>query len=220
MTIPNMIRWLYVMIVFLLVGNEVQAKTPGSSSPSVCWTKWFDRDNPSGKGDFETLSDLRREYPGYICQKPLQIDVETTSGVSVSSDVIFVSDTTTGFICLNSDQKKGRCRDYRVRFKCPLNFCFEDCWTPWFDRDNPSGTGDYETLKDLYNENPNKICQAPLEIEVLTTSGLSMDSTGDVIAVADTTSGFVCRNSDQKAGMCSDYRVRFRCTHDYCKRKG
>ncbi|XP_061781342.1 cartilage intermediate layer protein 2-like isoform X1 [Nerophis lumbriciformis] len=94
------------------------------------------------------------------------------------------------------------------------------CWTPWFDRDNPSGTGDYETLKNLYKENPNKICKAPIDIEVQTTSGLSMDSTGDVVAVADTTSGFICRNSDQNTGMCSDYRVRFRCPYDYCQRKG
>ncbi|XP_061781322.2 uncharacterized protein [Nerophis lumbriciformis] len=224
MTSPTMIRWLYAMIVALLVallvGNEVQARTPESSSPSDCWTKWLDRDNPSGKGDFETLLDLRREYPGYICQKPYQIDVETTSGAIVSSDVISVSDTTTGFICLNSDQKKGQCLDYRVRFKCPLKFCLKDCWTSWFDRDNPSGTGDYETLKDLYNENPNQICQAPLNIEVQTTSGLSMHSTGDVVAVADTKSGFICRNSDQITGMCSDYRVRFRCPLDYCMHKG
>ncbi|XP_061781364.1 cartilage intermediate layer protein 1-like [Nerophis lumbriciformis] len=138
-----------------------------------------------------------------------------------TGDVVAVADTTSGFICRNSDQNTGMCSDYRVRFRCPVDYCQQkDCWTPWFDRDNPSGTGDYETLKNLYKENPNKICKAPIDIEVQTTSGLSMDSTGDVVAVADTTSGFICRNSDQNTGMCSDYRVRFRCPYDYCQRKG
>ncbi|XP_061923856.1 cartilage intermediate layer protein 1-like isoform X2 [Entelurus aequoreus] len=220
MTSPNMIGWLYVMIVALLVGNEVQARTPGSGSH--CWTPWFDRDNPSGTGDYETLKNLYNENPNKICKAPLDIEVQTTSGLSMDStgDVVAVADTTSGFICRNSDQNTGMCSDYRVRFRCPLDYCQQkDCWTPWFDRDNPSGTGDYETLKNLYNENPNKICKAPLDIEVQTTSGLSMDSTGDVVAVADTTSGFICRNSDQNTGMCSDYRVRFRCPLDYCQQK-
>lgn len=50
-----------------------------------CWTDWFDRDNPSGSGDWEILSALRKEYPEKICKNPLQIEVQTTSGVSVAS---------------------------------------------------------------------------------------------------------------------------------------
>ena len=57
------------------------------------------------------------------------------------------------------------------------------CLTPWFDRDNPSGTGDWETLSDLRKENPGKICNNPLQIQVQTTSGASVASTGNVIAV-------------------------------------
>jgi len=45
---------------------------------AVCWTDWFDRDNPSGSGDWELLSDLRKEYPGKICKNPLHIKVVTT----------------------------------------------------------------------------------------------------------------------------------------------
>jgi hypothetical protein len=37
--------------------------------------------------------------------------------------------------------------------KCPDCFVSQVCgnfyWTKWFDRDNPTGTGDYETIKDL-----------------------------------------------------------------------
>ncbi|XP_054650853.1 uncharacterized protein LOC129191490 [Dunckerocampus dactyliophorus] len=184
-----------------------------------CWTQWFDRDNPSGRGDYETLGHLRREYPERICPKPFDIEVQTTSGMSMAStgDVIVIADTSRGFICQNSDQKRGRCSDYRVRFRCPIDFCSPPgCWTQWFDRDNPSGSGDYETLGSLRREYPDAICPKPYEIEVQTTSGMSMASTGDVITVADTTRGFICRNSAQRHGRCSDYRVRFRCPLDFC----
>ncbi|KAJ0064022.1 hypothetical protein NL108_016574, partial [Boleophthalmus pectinirostris] len=151
-----------------------------------CWTDWFDRDNPSGTGDWETLEDLHHEYPGQICDFPLKVDVQTTAGDPVIStgDVITASDIYTGFICENSNQLKPPCYDYKIRFFCPEEFCkSKGCWTDWFDRDNPSGKGDYETLEDLLKEYPGQICEFPLNIEVETTSGNSVSSTGDVITV-------------------------------------
>ncbi|XP_061684429.1 cartilage intermediate layer protein 1-like [Syngnathoides biaculeatus] len=59
----------------------------------------------------------------------------------------------------------------------------DQCWTLWFDRDNPSGSGDFETLPELLKENPEKICKRPIEIEVQTASGAIVSSTGDVIHV-------------------------------------
>lgn len=56
------------------------------------------------------------------------------------------------------------------------------CWTEWFDRDDPTGKGDWETLDDLYSENLGKLCNSPLYIEVQTTDGHSAASTGDIIA--------------------------------------
>lgn len=50
-----------------------------------CWTDWFDQDNPSGTGDWEILSGLRGVYPGKICNNPLQIKVQTTSGLSAAA---------------------------------------------------------------------------------------------------------------------------------------
>lgn len=61
------------------------------------------------------------------------------------------------------------------------SFCPE-CWTDWFDRDKPSGTGDWEVLSALNNAYPEKICINPLQIEVQTTSGISVAATGNVIA--------------------------------------
>nr|XP_061797061.1 mucin-5AC-like [Nerophis lumbriciformis] len=193
--------------------------------PKECWTPWFDRDNPSGNGDYEILSRLRKENPSEICDYPVKIEAKTTSGASVGSpgNVIHVSDTTTGFICQNRDQpQNGRCADYKVRFLCPHEFCkpkeTPECWTSWFDRDNPSGTGDYETLSRLREENPSKICEHPVKIEAKTTSGASVGSTGDVIHAYDTVTGFECRNNDQRHnGLCADYKVRFLCPLEFCK---
>ncbi|XP_031698658.1 cartilage intermediate layer protein 1-like [Anarrhichthys ocellatus] len=55
------------------------------------------------------------------------------------------------------------------------------CWTEWFDRDDPSGTGDWETLFHLHMANPGKICPNPLAIQVQTLTGLTVAQTGDVI---------------------------------------
>lgn len=60
-------------------------------------------------------------------------------------------------------------------------FLGSECWTDWFDRDDPSGTGDLEYLSILQHENPGKICDEPLQIEVETTAGLSLAASGDVI---------------------------------------
>uniref|UniRef100_A0A8C6WIJ6 WxxW domain-containing protein n=1 Tax=Neogobius melanostomus TaxID=47308 RepID=A0A8C6WIJ6_9GOBI len=188
--------------------------------PPGCWTDWFDRDNSSDTGDFEILIELRKENPGKICNNPLQIHVLTIGGQPVSStgDIIDTSDTEKGFICKNSDQKKGRCSDYKVRFLCPIDFCAPPpgCWTDWFDRDNPSDKGDFEILINLRKENPGKICNNPLQIQVLTTGWLPVSSTGDIIDTSDTEKGFICKHSDQIKGRCSDYQVRFECPIDFC----
>ncbi|XP_033504915.1 uncharacterized protein LOC117270972 [Epinephelus lanceolatus] len=180
-----------------------------------CWTDWFDRDDPSGTGDWETLYNLRKENPGKICSKPQDIEAQTLSGLSVAAagDVIYKSDTTSGFICRNQDQSKKMCNDYRVRFSCHPPFCGGGvCWTKWYDRDDPSGTGDWELLSNLKKENPGQICEHPLYIEAVTTDTMTPAiSTGEILHIYNPTQGFVCRNTDQKSGTCRDYKVRFGC---------
>ncbi|XP_049581800.1 mucin-5AC-like [Syngnathus scovelli] len=212
MTHPMMIKWLGLALVLLHAGGHVQA------TGDECWTSWFDRDDPSGTGDYETLYELYKEYPGKICEHPKGIEVRTILGESLGStaNVIQASDTHTGFICSNADQPYNwPCQDYKVRFLCPLEFCKPaECWTPWFDQDDPSGTGDYETLYELHKEYPGKICERPSRIEVITTSGASVESTGNVIQVSDAHTGFICQNTDQP---CADYKVRFMCPLEFCK---
>lgn len=192
-------------------------------APQACWTQWFDRDDPSGTGDWENLGSLHIENPGMICPNPLAIQVQTLNGLTVAQtgDVIYRSDTTTGFVCRNRDQSGKICNDYRVRFSCPLSFCgVQACWTDWFDRDDPSGSGDWEIFASLRKANPGKICQTPVDIEAQTLTGLTVAQTGDVIYKNDTTTGFVCRNRDQRRRRrCNDYRVRFRCLPPFCEEK-
>ncbi|XP_060786283.1 cartilage intermediate layer protein 1-like [Neoarius graeffei] len=94
----------------------------------ICYTEWFDRDNPSGQGDYETLNELRAEYPKQICTKPLAIQAATLTGVPAESigQVFQVYDTVSGFACVNSQQKNDECcLDYKVRFRCLCP------WTPF-----------------------------------------------------------------------------------------
>ncbi|TWW69639.1 hypothetical protein D4764_18G0004450 [Takifugu flavidus] len=83
------------------------------------------------------------------------------------------------------------------------------CWTQWFDRDDPTGTGDYEMLNLLRNAHPGKICANPVDIEARTLSGISAADTEDSIFSFNPTFGFACRKKDQPNGICKDYKVRF-----------
>lgn len=85
------------------------------------WTKFFDRDNPSGFADAEDLSGLRRSYPGQICPVPSAIDARLITGEDyrTAGQVVRIN-STFGFTCHHQHQKKKeRCRDYMVRFCCP-----------------------------------------------------------------------------------------------------
>ncbi|XP_053256546.1 mucin-2-like isoform X2 [Podarcis raffonei] len=93
----------------------------------------------------------------------------------------------------------------------------KECKTRWFDRDNPSGTGDYELLSQFWDENPHIICPQPLAIEVQTVDGIPASETGQKFSVNDATSGFACINAQQEKGKsCRDYQVRFICPEAYC----
>ncbi|CAL1616633.1 unnamed protein product [Knipowitschia caucasica] len=180
-----------------------------------CWTEWFDRDDPTDTGDWETLENLYIENPGKICNEPVWIEAETTSGRTPESagNVIAKYNPMSGFVCLNKDQKGCKCHDYKVRFMCPLEFCRQKvCWTQWFDRDTPNGLGDWEIFNNLRNENPGEICESPLYIDVHSTNtNTPADYTGQNFYKFSLTEGFVCRNRDQKGRRCLNYKIRFGC---------
>ncbi|XP_070578630.1 mucin-5AC-like [Ptychodera flava] len=181
---------------------------------SGTWTSFYDRDDPSGTGDWEDLANLRRENAGAICRDPLAVYAETVDGVSASeTGENFESyDTEDGFICRNTDQSDGSCRDYKVKF------CCRDCngWiTKFYDGDNPDGTGDYEDLSSLRHDY-SEICSAPSAIYAETLDGTPAESTGEVFEYYDTARGFVCKKDSQSDGQCQDYRVRFCCPGTVC----
>ncbi|XP_078681206.1 uncharacterized protein LOC144916087 isoform X3 [Branchiostoma floridae x Branchiostoma belcheri] len=179
--------------------------------PCTHWTAWYDRDNPSGTGDWETLTDLRKENPGEICLTPTDIQVRVIStgqDAFLTGETFAFYDVTTGFVCIEDEQDDDTCLDYEVRFCCPP--C--TVWTAWYDRDNPGGTGDWETLTDLRDENPGQICPTPTEIEArVIATGQEAYDTGESFLYYDTTNGFACQNNKQKDDRCMDYEVRFCC---------
>jgi len=88
------------------------------------WTQFFDRDNPGGYGDYETLSLLLNENPGKLCKNPTAIDARLVSNndpYQSANQVVTIS-TSYGFQCVNS-QNSGQCEDYEVRFCCPSGDC-------------------------------------------------------------------------------------------------
>ncbi len=84
-------------------------------------------------------------------------------------------------------------------------------WTPWLNRDDPSGTGDWETLDDFRAAGIN-ICNgaAPIGIECATLAGVDYRNAGEVYSCTPG-SGGICQNALQNDGACLDYQVRFLC---------
>jgi hypothetical protein len=80
-------------------------------------------------------------------------------------------------------------------------------WTPWLNRDAPSGNGDYETLADF---DPSLVCPNPIAVECQTLTGVPWYSTGEVYTCNPTVGG-ACTNASQPDGACQDYQVRFYC---------
>ncbi|XP_060756502.1 cartilage intermediate layer protein 1 isoform X2 [Neoarius graeffei] len=107
-------------VILITVGTLSQNQAASPPKSYVCCTQWFDRDDSNGFGDYETLKELRTEYPGKICAKPLAIEVQTLSGLSALStgQSFQYYDTANGFACVNRYQENKKCLDYKVRFQC------------------------------------------------------------------------------------------------------
>lgn len=90
-------------------------------------------------------------------------------------------------------------------------------WTPWLDRDNPSGEGDFEGLGD--HQAAGNACENPVRIQCRTVTGhvpwRATDDTYycDLRSGDEAAPGGVCRNAEQTTGdkYCEDYEVRFLC---------
>ena len=83
-------------------------------------------------------------------------------------------------------------------------------WTPWYDNDEPTASGDWEDINALRSLYPGQICNSPTDIECQTTFGVDYTQTGQNVT-CNVNEGFYCINANNPSG-CHDYRVRFYCT--------
>ncbi|CAL9692703.1 unnamed protein product [Knipowitschia caucasica] len=212
--------WLVLLVVLVagVVEGHRHRRRPRSVRPcgppkEICWTRWFDIDNPSGNGDFEWIRNIKRKHPKEMCRHPVDIQARTLRGLTAKSARNRVyTNTRTGFSCINREQRWGRkCHDYRVRFACYKPYCAQKvCWTRWLNGDRPQRRGDYETLRRLRRRYPGVICRKPLKIQAETVHGrIPAELSGQTFQLFNPTQGLVCRNS--RSQRCKDYRVRFGC---------
>lgn len=122
--------------VLALIGLVLVA-TPATAGKSP----WLDRDDPTAKGDFETAED----------QLTLNCRIKGTN------QPIGPGNTPQGYVyqaprggcwCVNAEEPSGQCKDIEARYFWFGPGPIGDS-TPWLDRDNPSGKGDFETTEDL-----------------------------------------------------------------------
>ena len=111
------------------------------------------------------------------------------------------------------------CPDFAVRFECVAT----EHWTRWFDLDNPSGHGDYETVKvicEQANMCPGSSTPCPQDSIATDVECRKVGTDGTAplpdFVQCDREVGLTCVNAD--GHRCDDYEVRFRCGDPYAPR--
>ncbi|XP_023932465.1 cartilage intermediate layer protein 2 isoform X2 [Lingula anatina] len=187
------------------------------------WSAWFDRDNPSGSGDWETLADQNKIRAVCPLSSPIAAEcrvrgssaIFTMTSGSAPNVLAHRCSPSVGLVCKNSDQRGSMCSDYEIRYLCPSPL---SVWSRWFDRDDASGTGDWENLSEQLKLGA--VCPfgaKPLGAECRErgTNNVFTEFSGnppDKLRMRCTSAGLICRNSDQPGGrMCRDYEIRYSC---------
>ena len=67
------------------------------------------------------------------------------------------------------------------------------CWSTWIDRDDPSGTGDWEVRSSIIKENY-VLCDEPTEIECQTSGGTTDFEYHSTVRLRAIVPLLVCRN--------------------------
>ncbi|KAL8598802.1 hypothetical protein ACOMHN_015381 [Nucella lapillus] len=110
------------------VKTEKHGRSKRSAESSAEWSVWFNSDKPwKGEGDFETSDAITKIHRICSWQREAveaQCRIAGTNHSFDSGTAAFVEDrllqacSRHGLICLNAQQKSGRCHDYEVRFLC------------------------------------------------------------------------------------------------------
>ncbi len=97
--------------------DPLEDLAPVEPSPGTCpvWTPWLNRDNPGGKGDYETKQAFVKS--GKACADPLAVECRRRDGRAEARQRV-TCNRSEGARCLNAEQPDGSCPDYEVRFLC------------------------------------------------------------------------------------------------------
>src|SRR5688500_10932692 len=108
----------------------------GGGSALAGSTPWFDRDDTSGVGDFESTQDL------------LTIKCRMKAGgaaITTGSPAGYNCGSPKGAWCTNAQTSPANtCKDMEVQYSWVAGAGWAAGSTPWLDRDNPGGVGDFE----------------------------------------------------------------------------
>lgn len=129
------------------------AALTGTAAASAGTTGWLNRDTPGGTGDWENSV-------GMVTQTECQVIATKQSTVGMAGYTC----TASGSVCQNTAAKP--CLDTQVRFT------FDDKrghshTTPWLNRDNPGGSGDWELFSNFFKVN----CRFTDNQQPITTGG-------------------------------------------------
>jgi Mucin-2 protein WxxW repeating region len=174
----------------------------GSAAFAAGLTPWLDRDTPTGVGEFETTKDhlkiTCRIKEGKKGHHPPHQQVTTGNPVGYVCDM-----AQGGGICRNSQTMPvNTCQDMEVMFSWPASRPgippYPAGHTAWLDRDNPSGTGDWETTKDLLKIK----CQ-------FKATGVQVTTGSPAGYTCDVPTGGLCKNGAPPGTKCQDLRVQY-----------
>lgn len=178
------------------------------SAMAAQWTDWLDRDNPGGTADSEMVSQLYAQGLS-PCNDPIAIEARRISDdvdASETGEVITLS--LAGFKCLRADQPDNTCDDYAVRLLCPT--AADGTWSDWHDKDDPSGSGDYERSAAKYAVGAIP-CDDPIAVQARRVSDqVDASQTGELVRMP-VPKGFSCNVNQQDDGECDDYEARYFC---------
>ena len=156
-----------------------------SGSALAASSPWFDRDDQSGSGDWETTNDI------------LKIECRFTQNqqpITTNSPAGYTCNTKQGGICKNNIPAGNKCKDMEVRFHY-----YNGGETPWLNRDRPSGSGDWETVGDLLRPE----CQFVVSGAPIQTGS----PTGYQCSIA--AGGGICKNNIPSGNQCEDIKIRY-----------
>ena len=122
-----------IFVVGQLQTAGAQPKDEAKCPKGYTWSNWLDRDDPSGKGDYEDLKSLIKEGK-IVCPKSVGVQCrykgppgtvwgqEIVGSSSINpSQAGYNCKYALGGWCVNSNTTpKGSCRDSEVRFCCSV----------------------------------------------------------------------------------------------------